>query len=134
VFLEYFKTGSGSAAVSFIALRLIMGAAEHLAVCRARFAAFAPGGYMVSVHFFLFPHLDFVSILADSAKRAVRHAFFLRVFGLLFITCSFNGMPAIPNNHHTKTQRHKDEKLVLLAKYHINHKYFYSYINHNIDF
>jgi hypothetical protein len=60
-----------------------MRTAEHLAVCRACFAAFAPGGYVVSVHFFLFPYLDFVGILADSAKRAVGHAFFLSVFGLL---------------------------------------------------
>jgi hypothetical protein len=51
----------------FVTFCLIMSAAEHLAVCRARFATFALGGYVVGIHFFLIPYLDFVGILADCA-------------------------------------------------------------------
>lgn len=49
----------------------IVGNAEHLAVVGRTFAAFAPRGNVIRVHFGELPHLAFIGTMANCAERTI---------------------------------------------------------------
>ena len=60
-----------------------MGSAEHLAVLGQAFAASAPCGNVVRVHFGELPYLAFIGSMADCAERTIRCAIGFGSCGLL---------------------------------------------------
>jgi hypothetical protein len=75
VFLRFANFGATFLSISFCS---IMCLAEHLAIVDGRFAAFAPGRYVVGIHLFQLPDTMRVLIVTDCTIRTIADALSLR--------------------------------------------------------
>ena len=66
--------------------------AEHLAIVDGRFAAFAPGRYVVGIHLFQLPDTMRVLIVTDCAVRTVADTLSLGLIRLLLIHLTHGGL------------------------------------------